>query len=333
LNFVSKKAVALVSSGLDSILAAFIVKRLNIEVVGLHCVFRFDPNLESDNRPPIKNRFLPAGIPVIVRDVTAEFLPVVLKPDHGYGSQVNPCIDCKIFMFKRAKELMQEAEADFLVTGEVLGQRPMTQTRSMMIHIEKESGLRGLVLRPLCALHMEMTVPEQQGWIDREQLFAFAGRGRKDQIALAKTLGIKEYEQPAGGCILTNPQFAARARALLKFRKVEEIQIADFQLLHLGRHFWPNPSLHCIVGRNEQDNAILERFCEGRAAIEPKHIPGPLALAETREQDDIELCSRIVARYCKHRGQPVLMECRLGDRIFEIEANPLKESETAVWRV
>jgi tRNA-specific 2-thiouridylase len=333
LNSVCKKAVALVSSGLDSMLAAFIVKKLNIEVVGLHCVFRFDPNAESDHRLLLENRFLPAGIPVIVRDVTDQFLPVVLKPHHGYGSQVNPCIDCKIFMFRRAKELMLETGADFLVTGEVLGQRPMTQNRPMMIHIEKESGLRGLVLRPLCALHMEITVPEQEGWIDREQLFAFAGRGRKDQIALAETLGVKEYEQPAGGCILTNPQFAARVRALLKFRKIEEIQIADFQLLHLGRHFWPNPSLHCIVGRNEQDNAILERFCEGRAAIEPKHIPGPLALAETLEQDDIELSSRIVARYCKHRGQPVLMECRLGDRIFEIVANPLRESEIAMWRI
>jgi tRNA-specific 2-thiouridylase len=301
LNSFHKKAVALVSSGLDSMLAAFIIKRMHIEVIGMHCVFRFDTKADF-NCLPLENRFRPAGIPVMVQDVTAEFLPVLLKPQHGYGSQVNPCIDCKIFMFRRAKEFMRETGADFLVTGEVLGQRPMTQTRPMMIHIEKESGLKGRVLRPLCALHMEMTVPEQQGWIDRKQLYAFSGRGRKDQIALAKTLGIEEYEQPAGGCILTNPQFAARVRALLKFRKIEEIHITDYQLLRLGRHFWLNSGLHCIVGRNEQENVTLERFREGRAAIEPKQIPGPLVLAETQRQDDIRLCCSIAARYCKHRG-------------------------------
>ena len=328
-----KKAVALVSSGLDSMLAARIVRNQNIDVIGLHCFFRFDPTAGSDRLPLLESRFKHAGIPVIVRDVTDQFLSIVLYPRHGYGSQVNPCIDCKIFMFKQAGELMHEIGADFLVTGEVLGQRPMTQTRPMMIHIEKESGLRGRVLRPLCALHMEETLPEKQGWIDRKKLFAFAGRGRKNQIALVKTLGIKEYEQPAGGCILTNPQFGARARALLKFRKKEEILISDFQLLRLGRHFWPHSRFRCIVGRNEQDNIWLEEFSAVRTAIEPKHITGPLALAETREPDEIELSSRIVARYCRHEDRPVLMECRRAGRISEIEAVPFTEAEVEAWRI
>ena len=327
------KAVALVSSGLDSMLAARIVRNQDIDVVGLHCVFRFDPAARSDHRPLLERRLASAGIPVVVHDVTDRFLPVVLYPGHGYGSQVNPCIDCKIFMFKQAGELMREINADFMVTGEVLGQRPMTQTRPMMIHIEKESGLKGRVLRPLCALHMEETLPEKHGWIDRKKLFAFAGRGRKNQIALAKTLGIEAYEQPAGGCILTNPQFGARARALFKFRKKDEILISDFQLLRLGRHFWPHSRFHCIIGRNEQDNTLLERFGAVRTAIEPKYIPGPLALAETQQPDEIELSCRIAARYCKHENQPVLMECRRGGEVFEIEAVPFTETEIEAWRI
>ncbi len=209
------KAVALVSTGLDSQLAAKIVHDLGIEVIGLHCVFRFDPFIKEDQEK-VDALFRPLGVSVQTVDLTEAFLPVLLDPPHGYGSNFNPCIDCKVFMFQYAKQFIHEAGADFLITGEVAGQRPMTQKTPMIVHIERAAGLEGRVLRPLSAKLLKPSVPELQGWVDRDQLLDISGRGRKTQLALVKAFGIQEYNTPAGGCILTNPQFSLHEKLLSK---------------------------------------------------------------------------------------------------------------------
>ena len=328
------KAVALVSSGLDSMLAAKIVYDMGIEVTGLHCVFRFDPTIETDIQTKLDQLYHPVGIPVLVKDVTPDFLQIVLNPAHGYGSQVNPCIDCKIFMYRQAARVMKETGAAFLVTGEVLGQRPMTQNKPMLYHIEKLAEMKGNVLRPLSACKLRETIPEREGWVSRERLFGMAGRGRKEQIALAAEFGFDHYPQPAGGCILTNPQFSRRAFALLQHKSKTDIGISDMQLLRLGRHFWPKPYLHVIVGRSEQDNQFLESSAEHRTHIEPVDISGPVTLAEgVKNQEDLYLACAITARYCRHQNLPVRMRVRQNSGMSEIEVKGLSEADVAAWRV
>lgn len=328
------KIAALISSGLDSRLAAKTMRNLGFEVIGLHCVFRFDPTADPDMQSRMDRLYARDGIPVVIRDVTRDFFPILLDPKHGFGSEVNPCIDCKIFMYRQARLFMNEIGARFLVTGEVLGQRPMTQNKPALVRIEKESGMDGLVVRPLSARHLPETLPEQKGWIDPKRLFGITGRGRKEQIALAEKFSIAEYEQPAGGCILTTPQFGSRARALFEHRRKSDISVSQFQLLRLGRHFWPNDHLQVIVGRNERDNRILEQYTEGRTVIEPVHIAGPLTLAEPiRNPSDLRIAARITARYCRHQNQPVQMRytSQSSEGILDVKA--LSEADVSRWRV
>ncbi|MBN1783270.1 tRNA 4-thiouridine(8) synthase ThiI [bacterium] len=314
-------------------LAARIVRDLGVAVTGLHCMFRFDP-VHDDTRADIDRLYSPVNIPVEVRDITEAFLNVVLYPEHGYGSGINPCIDCKIFMFRQAKLMMQETGARFIVTGEVLGQRPMTQNRPMMMHIEKSAGLKGLVLRPLTALRLSPSVPEDQGWVDRNLLYGIAGRGRKDQIRMAEQFGFSEYNQPAGGCLLTDPQFSRRARALFQVRTKASVNTDDLRLLRLGRHFWIENRLHVIVGRHEQDNALLKKYSAGRPVLEPADIPGPLALAEgIRDRADLETAGSIVARYCKHGDRPVRMKWSQEQQSVLIDVHACAGAQCRQWQV
>lgn len=328
------KAVALISSGLDSMLAVKTVHDLGVDVTGLHCVFRFDPTADESAQDTLRQQFKSLGIPMIVLDVTDDFLQVVLYPEHGYGSEVNPCIDCKIFMFMQAKKVMQEIGASYLITGEVSGQRPMTQNKPMMYHIEKMADLKGLVVRPLTAKNLRETLPEQQGWIHRDKLYDFAGRGRKQQITLAKSFGIEHYNQPAGGCILTTPQYSKRAHALFKHRVRSDISISDMQLLRLGRHFWPNDHLHVIVGRSESDNILIDNYSRHCIRIEPVDLKGPVSLVENvRDHRDIEMACKITARYCRHEGAAVRMGCTENHQVKELSVKPFGEADIAQWRI
>jgi len=330
------KAVALVSSGLDSLLSVKIVRDMGIDITGLHCVFRFDPTEEVEAiRMALDQLFNPFGVPVIIRDVTDDFFPLLIHPDHGYGSEVNPCIDCKIFMYKQARQLMEKMGASFLVTGEVVGQRPMSQNKSTLYHIESQAGMRDRVLRPLSANNLRKCLPEKKGWIDREQLFGITGRGRKMQMVLADNFSIHNYNQPAGGCILTTPQFGERTRALFSHRKKSDISVSDIQLMRLGRHFWPNNHLHVIVGRNREDNQNLEKYVQNRIMIEPAEIAGPLTLAENiHDQTDLHIAAAITARYCRHQNQPVVMKYKNSGNIFSrliIRAFP--EDQILQWQI
>jgi tRNA U34 2-thiouridine synthase MnmA/TrmU len=290
------KAVGLFSGGLDSILAVKLMKEQGIEIDVLH----YDIGFESlKMQRQVKKRDVEVsrealehqlGLNIQDIDVTEEFLQVVLHPKHGYGSEMNPCIDCKIFIFQCAKEYMQAHQAHFVFTGEVVGQRPMSQHRQTLRKIENASGLSGYLLRPLSAKLLEATIPEQQGWVDREQLLDISGRSRQVQLALARKYHLR-YQQPAGGCLLNDPYFSVRLQDLIRYKPEEEIDVGDTALLKLGRHFRLSDTLKIIIGRHEVDNTLLDHYTEGRWTAEVRDYGGPLVVIDgepTAEQCEVD---------------------------------------------
>ncbi len=297
------KAIALLSGGLDSTLAAKLVLDQGIELEAINfitlfctCTSRGSSCLASQKA--VEN----LKIPLKVFNVSQEFLEVVKHPKHGYGSNLNPCIDCRIFMLKKAKAYMEFSGASFIVTGEVLGQRPMSQRRETMRLIEKEAGLEGLILRPLSAKFLPITIPEREGWVDRERLLNIQGRSRKPQIYLAKQLGIKDYPCPAGGCLLTDPGFSKRLKDLMAY--YPEFTLHDVHLLKFGRHFRLSPEVKLIVGRNEEENQKIRTFSqEGDILLKLANLPGPLSLLRGKiKQEEIEKAAAITVRYSKGKG-------------------------------
>jgi tRNA-uridine 2-sulfurtransferase len=201
----SIKAISLISGGLDSTLATKVVMDLGVDVLAANFVSPFCQCSRKDGcRHEARFVSEQLNIPLRIVNATDDFLEMLKKPKHGYGSNMNPCIDCRILMLKKSKELMDEVGASFLITGEVLGQRPMSQRRDAMRTIEKEAGVTGLVLRPLSAKLLEPTIPEEKGWVDREKLLDISGRSRKPQMKMAEDFNIKDYPCPAGGCLLTD---------------------------------------------------------------------------------------------------------------------------------
>ena len=228
------KALALISGGLDPILAALLIKKQGIRVHGLvfkSCFFSV---------------FSVKKIHLITKDISQKHLKIVKNPPHGYGKRANPCIDCHLLMFKEAKKIMLEKSYNFIISGEVLGQRPFSQNKNSLALIEKKAGLKGLILRPLSAKLLPITIPEQKGWVKREKLLDISGRSRKTQLKLAKKFKIKNYSAPGTSCILTDPQFSKRLFKLLKINP--KCTINDINLLKLGRHFW-HPERSVLKGR------------------------------------------------------------------------------------
>ena len=267
-----RKCVAMISGGLDSALAAKLMLEQGIEVHGLYLSLSWGC-CEKDTAQACASQL---GIPLMVLGVGDAYLDVLRAPKYGYGSGMNPCVDCRIYMFRLAQRYMEEVGASFVITGEVLGQRPMSQMRRPLELIEAESGLEGLLLRPLSAQLLEPTLPELLGVVDRERLLRIAGRSRQEQIALAGAEGITTYSTPAGGCLLTDQQFAKKTRDL--FAHEERPTTKDMELLTIGRHFRIGPRAKIIVGRNELENLLLEGHAEqGYTCIRPA-FPGPAAL-------------------------------------------------------
>jgi len=281
-------AIALVSGGLDSILAAKVVEGLGIKVLPVHFQIPFchRNKLSFNFGPGLKNIIL-----------GEDFLDVIRRPRHGFGANLNPCIDCKILMLKRAKVLMQELGAKFIVTGEVLAQRPMSQHRKALLTIEKESGLEGLLLRPLSAQLLEETIPEKEGWVDRAKLLRFNGRSRKPQVELAKSLNIQNYAQPAGGCLLTDPEFSKRLKDLITHK---ELNLANVELLKIGRHFRLTDQAKLVVSRDELEGLALEANALSSDLIfkPPQEICGPTALGRGKfDEQLILMANAIVSSY------------------------------------
>jgi tRNA U34 2-thiouridine synthase MnmA/TrmU len=294
------KAIALLSGGLDSTLAARIILEQGIELEALNFLTVFCTCTNRGETCLASQKAVNAlGIPLRVFNVSEEYLNVVKHPKHGYGSNMNPCIDCRIFMMKKAKAYMGESGASFIVTGEVLGERPMSQRKNAMRLIEKEAELDGLILRPLSAKLLPASIPEKEGWVDREKLLRIQGRSRKPQIQLADDFGIRDYPCPAGGCLLTDPGFARRMKDLIFYQP--DFLLNDIHLLKLGRHLRLSPKLKLVVGRNEEENRKIQTFSQGGdILLKLACYPGPLSLlrGEAGERE-IEKAGGITARYSK----------------------------------
>ncbi|MDW7711719.1 MAG: hypothetical protein SCH98_14725 [Deferrisomatales bacterium] len=330
----SVKAIALLSGGLDSTLAVKMMVDQGVEVVALNFMTPFcNCTAKSSSCKHEASRVArELGIPIRVRAKGMDYLKMVENPRHGYGRGMNPCIDCRIFMHREAVELMAEEGASFLVTGEVLGQRPMSQRRETLRVIERESGTENLILRPLSARHFEPTLPEREGWVDRGKLLAIEGRSRKEQIRLAEELGVSDYPCPAGGCLLTDADFAEKIRDL--FRHKPGYDLRDVRLLRTGRHFRLRPGLKVVVGRNQEENEALERgVAEGDALLAGVDFKGPSALVrEPLEPGDAEVIGRVLLRYA-HRESGTVAVQAAGGRQDVLAERPFPEDELCRLRV
>jgi tRNA-specific 2-thiouridylase len=245
------------------------------------------------------------GVDLHVIDVFEEYNPLVLRPRYGYGSGMNPCVDCRIFLLRQAKAWMETHGCHFVFTGEVVGQRPKSQMRPSLNTVERESGLRGYLLRPLSAQLLKPTVPEQRGWVNRERLYGISGRGRKAQIALAERFGITDYVQPSGGCCyLIDQTYSRRLRDLLVREEPEVLSSAQVQLLAIGRHIRLPSGRKVVVGRYERENELLETYSVAGVLLTTVDHPGPTTLVlGSPVREEIKQAARITAGYSDGRHE------------------------------
>ncbi len=270
------RAVALFSGGLDSTLAILVLKRQGFEIDALNVRTPMDCC-----RVPAARAAAELGVRLTVRPVEEDYVDVIRRPRFGYGRAMNPCVDCRIYMARMARRLMDQVGACVVATGEVLGQRVNSQKRRQLTAIEVHSGLEGRLLRPLSARLLPPTVPEREGLIDRERLYGFSGRGRRPLIALARRLGVETIPGPSTGCALTERSFAPRVRDLMEMNPAATL--ADYELLNLGRHVRFDERTKVVVSRNGAENsrlrAMLERSSSPRwALVAPDGFPGPFAI-------------------------------------------------------
>ena len=293
------KAVGLLSGGLDSTLAAKLMLEQGIQVYAINFTSPFctcTPKTAGCAAAVTAVKEL-GDIPLKRVGLGDEYLAIVRNPKHGYGSGMNPCIDCRIFKIQKAGEYMREIGASFLFTGEVLGQRPMSQHRAALNIIDRETGLEGLILRPLSAKLLTPSIPEKEGWVAREGLLEIRNRSRKPQMALAAEYGILDYPCPAGGCLLTDPGFARRMKDLMTY---SEISLNNAELLKVGRHFRLTPQAKLVVGRNKAENEKLIGLARRQdIRFDPVELKGPVGLGRGHfNQDDIQKSVSLLARYC-----------------------------------
>lgn len=344
------KAVALISGGLDSMLAAKVVMQQGVHVEGINfftgfCVEGHTHAIRAKDRAkPKRNNALwvaeQLGIKLHIIDVIDEYKDVLLNPKHGYGQHLNPCLDCKIFMVKKALAwgFMEEHGFDFIVTGEVIGQRPKSQRKETMPLIARESGADDRLLRPLCAKNLPATLPEREGWVQRDALFDFHGRSRKPQIQLAESFGFTDWAQPAGGCcFLTDEHYAQKLSDLWRTRGTREYELDDIMLLKVGRHIRPAPNFKLIVGREDGENNYLQGYKHQFTTLRSISHNGPLCLIDGTPSDaDVELGARVVARYGQGRNadQVIVVAEQPNGVAQELAVTPLPPTEIpASWHV
>ncbi len=297
-----RKAVALLSGGLDSMLAVRVILEQGIPVTGVRFITHFgcDPvtsgSCGKDVEPLVK-MWGHLGFNVRMSHLGQDYIEMVKNPKFGRGRNMNPCVDCRIMMLDWARETLEREDAGFLITGEVLNQRPMSQTRERFRQIDKKLGLERRVLRPLSALLLEPTFAEEEGVVDRSRLLMISGRGRQRQYELAKQYGITDIPQPSGGCLLTDPGYSARLRDLWK--NDPDAGAHDINLLRVGRHFRPTPTCKVIVGRDERECAMLVAFEKaGDVRVYLKEHQGPMVLLRGAfGPDEIRFAGGLAVRY------------------------------------
>ena len=310
----TRKAVALISGGLDSLLAARTILEQGVHVEGInfytgfcveghtHAIRKRDKQKQKRNNALWSAEQL--GIKLHIIDIVEEYKNVLTSPKHGYGANLNPCLDCKIFMVNKAQQWMEDNGFDFIITGEVIGQRPMSQRKETMPVVAAESGANDRLLRPLCAHNLPATLPEREGWVDREQLHDFSGRSRKPQMALAKAFDIEDYAQPAGGCcFLTDASYSAKLSDMWRHQGNRDYELDDIMLLKVGRHIRPNERFKLVVGREEGENNFLRGYKRLFTHLVVKDYAGPLVLLDGRpNSDDLELAARITGRFSQGKA-------------------------------
>ncbi len=342
------RALGLLSGGLDSTLAVRVLQEQGIEVgcVNFHTGFCIQSHTGAIRNPkkgaePPRHDALHAaqtlGVKLHMVDISEDYVRIVTNPKHGYGKNLNPCLDCKIFMVAKAWELKEELGYDFIFTGEVMGQRPMSQRKDTFPVIDRDAGVRGWLLRPLCAQYMPETEPEKRGWVDREKLKNFTGRSRKPQMALAKAFSIVDYPTPAGGCcFLTDENYARKLQDLWQFRDSKAYSMEDIVLLKAGRHLRPRGDFKLIIGRDESENHFLSGFKAGRMTIRAKNLPGPFTLLEgSPDKEGLILACRIAARYGKGKNRSevtMVVEGETGSDAFTVIPMPAHQVEKE-WHV
>jgi len=315
-----RKAIALVSGGLDSMLAVKVVQEQGIEVEGVnfytgfcveghtHAIRKKDAKKEKRNNALWVAETL--GIKLHIEDISEEYKDIVINPKHGYGQNLNPCLDCKVFMvnqaqlmLNRARDLADDGGFDFIITGEVIGQRPKSQRKETMPLIARESGATDRLLRPLCAKNLPPTLPELEGWVNRDELHDFSGRNRKPQMELAAKYGLDEYAQPAGGCcFLTDKSYSDKLSDLWQARGERRYELDDIMLLKVGRHLRPKENFKMIISREEGENRFLEGYRKAFTHLVCTSHPGPLTLIDgDPSEDDLKLAARISTRFSKAR--------------------------------
>jgi tRNA-uridine 2-sulfurtransferase len=332
----NKKAIVLFSGGLDSILAAKLMLDQGIDVLAVNFSAKLcmcGCKATGESQAETAARML--KIPLKTIDMTEDFVEIIKNPRYGHGANMNPCIDCKIYMIRHAKDMLNEVGASFIVTGEVLGERPMSQRMDALNLIEKRAGVKGILLRPLTARNLAETLPEKKGIVERGKLLDIRGRSRKPQIALAQNFGIKEYPNPAGGCLLTDPGFAKRVRDAIEYNEFDKENLA---LLSVGRHFRLPDKARLVVGRDEAENSILLSIAGSNDILfKLKDRGGPIAILRGGLSDSlISLAASIAAYHTKFRlEESVRVNCWKASEIHkkEIVIKPAGKEDIELLRL
>lgn len=330
------RAVALYSGGLDSTLAILTMLEQGIEVTAITFLNHFGCDI-SDKSSCSKDPFAASvkfGFEVKLSHLSNKFLDIVKNPKFGHGKNMNPCVDCRILMLKEAKEFMDMIGTDFIITGEVLGQRPMSQRRDCFPCIDKEAGVQGLVLRPLSARLLPSTIPEEKGLVKRSKLHDLTGRSRKRQIALAEHFGLTEYPAPAGGCLLTDPIYSYRLKDLFMFDNDPEYK--DINLLRAGRHFRPSDNCKIIVGRNREENNTIRSYSDSEdCLLWVENFGSPLTIVRGIVNElAVEFAASLCARYSDAKNHyQVKVTVSKGGLKYHLIVQPADDHAIELYRI
>ena len=336
------KAVGMISGGLDSTLAVKIMQDMGIEVIAVNISTQFCscssivfPQKVSRVKT-VSNEF---NVPLIIEKVGRDYVDMVKAPKYGYGKGLNPCQDCRIHMFRMGKAVMEEHGAKFMFTGEVLGQRPMSQQEHQLRRIEVDAGLEGLILRPLSAKHLPPTIPEKEGWVDRDKLLDISGRRRQPLTDLAAQLNIADYPCAGGGCLLTEPGFSAKVQDAFVNNQDSDEQI---RLLRFGRHFRLDPDSKLVLGKNEMENRLLKPYANGKRLFfrPPPEMSGPDGLLDSRHEtvpeELIRASAGLLLRFSdapRDEETEILYGTSIADLPGRVKVRPLTDEEIVKYRV